>query len=147
MIDPNLDTDMAVRILKVIRFKGFKSNASFADHMGWTRQYLNNILSGKNIGLSVVSSMCQKFPDISARWLILGDGIMLDLTNHLTALRSWVALADFIHVIPAEDRAKIDAGEFWSLDDLKRWELSLSEFNAAVEARLSKNSKIEQKVG
>ena len=140
------DFNMAVRILKVIRYKGYKFS-EFAEYMGWSRQYLNNLLSGKNIGMSVVTSICQKFPDISARWLLLGDGIMLDLTNHLTALRSWVALADFIHVIPAEDRAKIDAGEFWSLEDVKRWEVSLAEFQDVVDARYSSFIKNEENCG
>lgn len=137
------DFNIAVRILKVIRYKGYKFS-EFAEYMGWSRQYLNNLLSGKNIGMSVVTSICQKFPDISARWMLLGDGIMLDLTNHLTALRSWVALADFIHVIPAEERAKIDAGELWSLEDVKRWEVSLAEFQENVNARYRAYIKSEE---
>lgn len=137
------DFNMAVRILKVIRYKEYKFY-EFAEYMGWSRQYLNTLLSGKNIGMSVVTSICQKFPDISARWMLLGDGIMLDLTNHLTALRSWVALSDFIHVIPANERARIDAGETWTMEDLERWKSSLKEFQVSVDSRFSKNSNIEE---
>jgi len=137
-------SDISLRILQLIRYKGFDSNAAFAEFMGWSRQYLNNLLAGKTIGLSVVTSLCIKFPEISARWILLGEGIMLDLTNHMTSLRSWVTLSDFIHVMTPEDRAKIDAGKSWTLEDLKRWECALLDYQASVRNRMSKLEKIEQ---
>ena len=44
--------------------------------MGWKPQYLNNILSGNSIGLSPIISLLTNYPNLNARWLLLGEGEM-----------------------------------------------------------------------
>ena len=49
----------------------------FAVMMGWSRQYLGNLLKGASMGISPVTALLERFPDLNARWLLLGEGTML----------------------------------------------------------------------
>ena len=138
---------MADRILRVMRFKGFTSNLAFAEHMGWTKQYLGTLLDGTAIGLSVVTAICRKFPDIDARWLLLGEGLMIDTSRHLKAIHSWYVLEDYIHVMTEEERRRIDAGGSWDQSDITRWSLRLAEFRTASEERFLRVAEKREKRG
>ena len=46
--------------------------------MGWTPPYLAKLLRGENFGLQPVLSLLEKLPEINARWLLLGQGSMLN---------------------------------------------------------------------
>ena len=65
------------RLNQFIQYKTNGSRSEFADMLGWTRQYLNNLLSGKSFAYKPVESLLRKFPELNARWLILGEGDML----------------------------------------------------------------------
>ena len=139
--------EMADRLMRVMRYGGFTSNLAFAEHMGWSKQYLGTLLDGTAIGLSVVTAICRKFPEISARWLLLGEGLMIDVTRHLEAVRSWYLLADYIHVMTPEERRRIDAGGSWDSGDLARWSVRLSEFRTTCEERFLRAAAKREKRG
>lgn len=71
---------MVERILQIIKYATNGNKAHFAEMLGWKGQYLQNILKG-SIGITPISTILEKFPDINARWLILGQGDMLDNTT------------------------------------------------------------------
>ena len=65
------------RIKQLITTKGLTS-ARFADMIGVQRSGISHILSGRNKpSLDLLNKMLFTFPDISADWLITGQGDML----------------------------------------------------------------------
>lgn len=67
----------------------------FADRMGWERQYLSKLTRGIGLGLTPVVAILQEFPELDARWLLLGEGEMLrpavsECRPNLTAARDRV---------------------------------------------------------
>lgn len=68
---------MNSRINKIIDYKTDGNRTDFAAIMGWSRQYLSKLLRGESIGIAPVRSILATFPDIDARWLLLGEGKML----------------------------------------------------------------------
>ena len=45
--------------------------------LGWSPQYLHNMLNGDSFGIQPVTALLKKFPELNARWLILGEGVMI----------------------------------------------------------------------
>lgn len=68
---------MNSRINKIIDYKTDGNRTDFAELMGWSRPYLSKLLRGESIGIAPVRSILATFPDIDARWLLLGEGKML----------------------------------------------------------------------
>lgn len=66
------------RLLDVIKYKTGGRQNKFAELLGWTPQYLGKLLRGENFGLSPVLTLLEKLPEINARWLLLGEGSMLN---------------------------------------------------------------------
>jgi len=65
---------MQNRVKQVIESKAFTSSR-FADHIGVPRATISHILSGRNKpSLEVVQKILDAFPDISAEWLVKGQG-------------------------------------------------------------------------
>ena len=68
---------MKERIIKIIEYATDGNKAQFAERLGWTAQYLNNVIK-HSTGIAPITRILQVFPEINARWLILGQGNMLD---------------------------------------------------------------------
>ena len=68
---------MNSRINEIIDYKTDGSRTDFAAIMGWSRQYLSKLLRGEANGIAPVRSILTTFPDIDARWLLLGEGQMI----------------------------------------------------------------------
>ena len=76
---------MNERLLEIIRYKtGGRQNA-FAELMGWSPQYLTKLVKGDNFGLQPVLAILSAFPEINARWLLFGQGSMLEVGMMLTS--------------------------------------------------------------
>ena len=71
------DMDIGQRLEQFVLYKIKKSKVEFAEQIGWDKQYLNGLIKGKSFGLKPVETLLQKFPELNARWLILGEGSML----------------------------------------------------------------------
>lgn len=66
---------MKTRLRFIIETKTDGRQSEFAALMGWSPQYLSRLLLGDSgIGLRPVVALLEKFPDIDARWLLLGEG-------------------------------------------------------------------------
>ena len=68
---------MNTRLLQIIDYKTAGSRKDFAELCGWSRPYLSKLLRGESIGLAPVCTILATFPDIDARWLLLGEGEMI----------------------------------------------------------------------
>ena len=49
----------------------------FAERMGWTRTYVSKLTRGVGLGITPVVAILSEFPELDARWLLLGEGDML----------------------------------------------------------------------
>ena len=65
------------RLNKFIQYKTNGSKVAFAEMMGWQPQYLNKLLKGGSFGYNPIVALLKKFPELDARWLILGEGDMI----------------------------------------------------------------------
>ena len=68
---------MIERIMEIMRNKGFNSSR-FAEEIGIQRAAMSHILNGRNnVSLDVCKKILEKFPEISADWLLFGKGEMI----------------------------------------------------------------------
>lgn len=66
------------RLSEIIKYKTGGRQKDFAALCGWTPQYLAKLLRGENFGLRPVLKLLEVLPEINARWLLLGQGRMID---------------------------------------------------------------------
>ncbi|MDX5320660.1 MAG: helix-turn-helix domain-containing protein [Bacteroidota bacterium] len=81
--------DISARVNDVISTSG-RSKSEMAELLGVSLAQLSHISSGRNKpGLELVQKICTHFPDISAKWLLTGQGqryekaVMIEEMNHL----------------------------------------------------------------
>lgn len=70
---------MKDRLRDIIKYKTGGRQNEFAAMMGWTPVYLAKLIRGNNFGLTPVLTLLEKLPEISARWLLLGQGDMFEV--------------------------------------------------------------------
>lgn len=128
---------MAIRLAQLVEYKTGGSRVEFCALMGWTKQYLNKLLNGQNIGLSVVLAIVETFPDVNARWLLTGVGSMIEL-NLGRVFRMWVELEQYIPVMSTDEQRKLRDGVLsYTAQDLARWTLALDTRDAAIRTRFA----------
>lgn len=117
------------RLLEIIKYKTGGRQTDFAAAMGWSPQYITKLLRGENFGIKPVTTLLEKLPEINARWLLLGQGEMLEMGKLFSLQREAFAQAqsilDLERFIP-----------FMCPDELREFEQAVSEsrvpvFNAA----------------
>ena len=142
------------RLLQIIKYKTNGRKQRFGELMGWSSQYLSKLLRGDNFGLQPVLAILKTFPDIDARWLLLGEGQMLTDTarNSLQqlALKRANALLDLERYIPVMDADELKAyaatlteGATLTLHPLTiaKWEQLVQQREQTVNERFSKAMK------
>ena len=67
------------KLQEIIRYKTGGRQTEFASLCGWTPQYLAKLLRGENFGIRPILTLLEKLPEINARWLLLGQGDMLEI--------------------------------------------------------------------
>ena len=67
------------RLQEIIKYKTGGRQSDFANLLGWTPQYLAKLLRGENFGIRPVLTLLETLPEINARWLLLGQGDMLEI--------------------------------------------------------------------
>ena len=78
---------MNERLLQFIQYKTGGHQAEFALLLGWVPQYLNKLIKGENFGIRPVITILQTFPEINARWLLLGEGEMLSFNPATSVIK------------------------------------------------------------
>ena len=112
---------MNKRLAQFIEYKTGGNQKEFAKLIGWSPQYLYKMLKGDSMGIQPVISLLMKFKELDARWLILGEGVMLDtLRNRIIGM---LALERYIPVMTKEQVGELASGrtDFGS-DTVEEWE-------------------------
>lgn len=77
---------MKERLKEIIHYKTGGRQKDFAELLGWTPQYIAKLLRGESLGISPVITLLETLPEINARWLLLGQGDMLE-ADGISSLR------------------------------------------------------------
>lgn len=121
---------MNSRLLQFIKYSCGRQSV-FAERMGWDRQYLSKLTRGIGLGITPVVSILQEFPELDARWLLLGEGEMLrpavsENRRHLVEARNRVArsveLARFLPVMSDDELSEFASGRLdFPASAVARW--------------------------
>lgn len=129
---------MNTRLSQFIDYATNGNRAEFARIVGWSPQYLNSMLKGERIGLSPIVTLLDKFPELNARWVLLGEGAMLApsvdaMKQHLFRL---LEIERYLPVMTAEEQQRVIAGDL-NFDEatFAKWQGLLVEKNAQLNAR------------
>ena len=107
------------RLQEIIRYKTGGRQREFAALCGWTPQYLAKLLKGVNFGISPVLTILEVLPEINARWLLLGQGSMLENAKLLDLRRE--AFANIQSILEIEKYIP-----FMSPDELREYEQAVT---------------------
>lgn len=118
------------RLLLFIKYVAGKQSV-FADLMGWERQYLSKLTRGIGLGITPVVAILEKFPDLNARWLLLGSGQMLhslsaesrpEVASARRFLTQAISLARFFPVMTDSELLEYSEGRTeFTPSTLSRW--------------------------
>ena len=130
---------MVERIKQLISIKSQgMSEAAFADSLGMKQQTLNNYVRGVNkLSVSFISILLESFPDISAEWLMRGEGSMY-ITDDLPSLRGDETEEEKdIHVALAKCRGELKLAQEENVRLLGQLEF-MEEYNLKVAGMYNK---------
>ena len=129
---------MNTRLLEFIQYKTSGKQAEFAELLGWSPQYLNKLIREGSIGLKPVTALLERFPELNARWFLLGEGAMVTsgvnvIKNHLFRL---MQLEKYMPVMTPDELRQLAE---WKLDfepeTISRWEILLNDRNEQIANR------------
>ncbi len=129
------------RLLDIIQYKTFGKQAEFADIMGWSPQYLNRLTKGESgIGIRPIIALLEKFPELNARWLLLGEGAMI--TSRVDEMKKrlfrLLEIEKYMPVMtPDELRCVTDGKYDFDENTVKNWDLLLNKRNKEINDRFS----------
>ncbi len=112
----------------------------FADLMGWSPQYLHRLTRGGSIGIKPVVALLSHFPELNARWLLLGEGVMLKSRSNAmrTRLYRLLELERYMPVMNDEELGNFSAGrDDFPAETIERWERLLTSANAKRDAKIT----------
>ena len=136
---------MKTRLRFIIETKTDGRQSEFAALMGWSPQYLSRLLLGDSgIGLRPVVALLEKFPDIDARWLLLGEGfpfsVNLDAAKrHLLRLLS---LEKYMPVMSPTYLKLITENGFTNFppEIIAQWEEALQKRQEAIDSAMKRSA-------
>lgn len=151
--------EMNDRLLEIIKYKTGGKQTEFASSLGWSPQYLTKLLKGDNFGIRPVMTIITAFPEINARWLLVGEGDMIENQKYSdirkTMHENMLAIMDiekYMIVMSSEELReyeKIVAGNkkpIFSPIQLEKWERQLlirkDDLNAKFTAAKAKSDKL-----
>lgn len=129
---------MNSRLLEFIQYKTGGKQADFAEIMGWSPQYLHKLLKEGGIGIRPIISLLEKFPELDARWLLLGEGAMIttganEVKQHLLRL---LEIERYMPVMTPEELREIQEGRSeFDAATIDRWGQLLNERNRKIQSR------------
>lgn len=129
---------MNERLLQFIQYKTGGKQAEFADMMGWSPQYLHKMLKDGGIGIRPIVALLEKFPELNARWLLLGEGAMIStgadaVKTHLLKL---LELEKYMPVMTPDELRLLEDGQTdFDADTVIRWEELLADRNKKINDR------------
>lgn len=137
--------EMATRIEELMNYSTDGVRKTFAEKVGWSKQYLNKVLAGESIGLKTVTALLRAFPEVSARWLIFGEGAMIEAKHRIMGL---LQMEQYIPVMTPEQICELTGGQTqWSKEVVRGWEDKLEERNRNREELFARAYAIQPKNG
>lgn len=138
------------RLQEIISYKTGGRQTDFANLCGWTPQYLAKLLRGENFGIRPVLTLLEVLPEINARWLLLGQGDMLEIGKLFNLQREAFAqvqaileIEKYIPYMSPEELHEYEQAvttgrkPVFSPDTLVSWQRRASEHNKELEAKFA----------
>lgn len=124
------------RLAELIQYTTNGKQTKFANLMGWNPQYITKCLR-EGMGIKPITAILEKFPEINARWLILGEGTMVNspvdgVKKHLLYL---LQIEQYMPVMTADEQKRLLAGEEFSEEDILRLKDLLNKKNEDIAMR------------
>lgn len=130
------------RLAQFIDYKTGGNQKDFAAMLGWSPQYLNKMLKGISIGIQPVTSLLQTFPELDARWLILGEGSMVDVRRYILGMLEY---EKYIPVMSSDQVAELASGKTdFSQGTVEEWEARLAERDLMIRKRFDEAYKKQE---
>ncbi len=136
------------RLVEIIKYRTGGKQTPFATFMGWSPQYLSKLVRGKDFGIAPVIALLQRLPELNARWLLLGEGKMLQdeklsevRATAQTYILSILEMEKYLPVMtPAEVREfeQMCVGEVkpnFSPEQVAKWQELLAERESMLDAK------------
>lgn len=118
-------TIMHKRLLDIIKYATGGHRADFAVKMNWSPQYLNRMLTGDGgIGIKPVIAILEAFPEISARWFILGEGVMITsgYDELKCKLKKLLDIEIYMPVMSTEELRLLNSGNYdFNEETINKW--------------------------
>lgn len=131
---------MNERLLQFIQYKTGGKQAEFAELMGWSPQYLHKMLKEGGIGIRPIVALLEKFPELNARWLLLGEGAMINtgadaVKSHLLKL---LELEKYMPVMTPDELRLLEDGQTdFDAETVIRWEELLADRSKKINDRFN----------
>lgn len=131
---------MHTRLSLFIDYATGGNRAEFARTIGVRPQLITKLLQGTAFGVAAINAILVAYPELNARWLLLGDGGMLigahsAIKHHLLRV---LELEHYLPVMTAEEQEQIIAGNTdFDRETINKWHTLLAERNERVQARFA----------
>ena len=138
------------RLLELIQYKTGGKQADFAEFMGWSPQYLNRLTKGESgIGIRPIITLLEKFPELNARWLLLGEGAMItsgadEVKKRLFRL---LEIEKYMPVMTPGELRDVTEGKYdFDAETVERWDALLDKRNKGINDRFSAAYKRQEEI-
>ena len=141
---------MNSRLQEIIRYKTGGRQTEFASLCGWTPQYLAKLLRGESFGIRPIQRLLETLPEINARWLLLGQGEMLEIGKlfklqreafaHIQAvleIEKYIPFMSPDELYEYEQAVTTGRNPVFSPDTLSSWRQRASERDTELEAKFA----------
>lgn len=138
---------MNTRLSTFIDYATGGNKADFARSLGWTPQYLSGMLKDCRIGMNPLLTLLTKYPELNARWLLLGEGAMLTACGDAikAQLTRLLNIEQYLPVMTAEEQQRIINNDYdFDAETYAKWRALLAEKRASVDGRI-KAAMVRQK--
>lgn len=122
---------MNTRLAELIQYTTNGKQVEFAEMVGWTPQYLYKLLKEGGMGIKTVASLLETFPNLNARWLILGEGNMIIPPTDAVKkqLLQLLEIEKYIPVMSKEELQEMSVGSHFNQATIDKWEMLLKDYN------------------
>ncbi len=136
------------RLIEIIKYRTGGKQTPFAQFMGWSPQYLSKLVRGKDFGIAPVIALLQHLPELNARWLLLGEGEMLQdekLSEVRASAQSYIlSILEVEKYLPVMTPAEVRAFEQMCVgmaqpqftpEQISEWQERLTNRNKSIDAK------------
>lgn len=130
---------MNTRLSQFIDYATGGNKADFARSLGWSPQYLSGMLKDCRIGMNPLLTLLTKYPELNARWLLLGEGAMLTACGDAikAQLTRLLNIEQYLPVMTAEEQQCIINNDYnFDAETFTKWRTLLAEKQASVDGRI-----------